>query len=725
MKRISSLPIFSFSLMLIFVLFVGCSSDNEAEDSVTNRAPSISNQSFSASELIDDQTVIGTVQANDPDNDNLTFSITANANGLFETSSAGALSLVSGQNLDFETAQSHTITVQVSDGTAQSSAQITINVTDETENLAPIIEAQDFSAREDITDVDVIGTIMATDPDEDALTFSIVGATADNTDFTGLFEIDENSGELSLVAGQNLDFEAQTNFSLTIAVSDGELETEGIVELMVINVDEGGEAFVTVWRTTSTDETITIPVGSINTTNFMVDWGDGTMDLDLSGNAQHTYSAPGDYTISIFGNFLTVRLDMVDVENARKILSVEQWGTLVWLSMENSFRNCTNLVINATDVPDLSQVQSMENMFERASSVNSDLSAWDVSNVTNMHGLFETALSFNGDISTWDVGNVTDMSNMFASFNTDTQSSFNGDLSAWNVSNVTDMSSMFANAVNFNGDISAWDVSNVTDMNGMFETIMNPNLISSFNGDLSAWNVGSVTNMSGMFANAVSFNADISAWDVGNVTFMSRMFIDAIAFNGDLSAWNVSNVTRMNRMFGGTTPTTAGSFNGDISSWDVSSVTDMNGMFAFNQAFNGTIGSWDVSNVANMSSLFNGAISFNQDLDNWDVGNVTDMRFMFQEARSFNGEIRSWNVGNVTDMENMFRRADNFNQDIDNWNVGNVTNMESMFENAGTFNQDLTPWDVSNVTSCNSFSGGSLSQLDPVNVPNFTNCNPN
>ena len=69
------------------------------------------------------------------------------------------------------------------------------------------------------------------------------------------------------------------------------------------------------------------------------------------------------------------------------------------------------------------------------------ISEWDVSSVTDMNQLFNNASTFNSDLSSWDVSSVTDMSSMFYS-----TSSFNGDISSWDVSSVTTMYNMFYNA---------------------------------------------------------------------------------------------------------------------------------------------------------------------------------------------------------------------------------------------------------------------------------------
>ena len=87
---------------------------------------------------------------------------------------------------------------------------------------------------------------------------------------------------------------------------------------------------------------------------------------------------------------------------------------------------------------DVSNVRSMRQMFDGASSFNQPIGSWDVTNVG--HGpygggqgfeyMFQNATSFNQDISSWDVSNVVFMSNMF-SF-----SPFNQNLSSWDVSGV-------------------------------------------------------------------------------------------------------------------------------------------------------------------------------------------------------------------------------------------------------------------------------------------------
>jgi hypothetical protein len=120
--------------------------------------------------------------------------------------------------------------------------------------------------------------------------------------------------------------------------------------------------FITTWKTdnpgVSNSTSITIPtVGSGY--NYSVDWdNDGTMDqTSISGDVTHDFGVAGIYTIRITGDF--PRIYFNEQGDREKILSVDQWGTNVWSSMEYAFKGCTNLVINALDTPDLSMVNNI------------------------------------------------------------------------------------------------------------------------------------------------------------------------------------------------------------------------------------------------------------------------------------------------------------------------------------------------------------------------------
>lgn len=348
--------------------------------------------------------------------------------------------------------------------------------------------------------------------------------------------------------------------------------------------------FVTLWQTTTANEQITIPTHSGSNYNYNIDWGDGTIETNVTGNAVHTYATPGSKTISITGIFPRIFFSNNPASDKDKIFEVSQWGDITWTSMQRAFYGCSNLNVTATDAPDLSNATNMRDMFRNTDLSVGNVGNWDVSNVTDMVGLFRNTL-FNSPLASWDVSNVTLFHFMF--FSADL---FNQPIGNWDVSNATNMRDMFGYAASFDQDLSNWEVSNVTNMFAMFQGT------GDYDQDMSNWDVSSVTNMAGMFIDAHSFNQDITGWDVGSVTNMFAMFAGAHDFNQDIGAWDVSQVNTMRDMF-----FLAKTFNQDIGSWDVSSVTDMSRMFHTATNFDQDIGDWDVGNVTTMDRMFTNA----------------------------------------------------------------------------------------------------------------------
>ena len=179
-----------------------------------------------------------------------------------------------------------------------------------------------------------------------------------------------------------------------------------------------GGAFVTTWRTTTADESITLPISGSDMT---VDWGDGNTATGVSAPVDHTYNTAGDYTIQVTGGL--ERFHLNNAADASKLVSLDQWGNTTWTTMENAFYGADNMAYNAADSPDLSTVTDMSGMFRGADSFNGDLSNWNVSKVTDMNRMFSGADAFDGDISSWSVSKVTDMESCSAAPPTSTSPS--------------------------------------------------------------------------------------------------------------------------------------------------------------------------------------------------------------------------------------------------------------------------------------------------------------
>jgi surface protein len=411
--------------------------------------------------------------------------------------------------------------------------------------------------------------------------------------------------------------------------------------------------FITTWRTTNPGSSASNQI-NIQTEGtgifYNVSWvevgnpaNSGSVTNINTSFRTITFPNPGTYRVTMTGTYPRIRF--TGNQDAQKLLSVEQWGTNAWTSMWSAFEGCSNLVISATDSPNLSNVTSLQQMFTGATSLTGNFSNWNVSTITNFSYMFWDASSFDSNISGWNVSNATDMTAMF-----DGASSFNQNISGWNVSNVTNMRSMFRRTNVFNQPLASWDVRNVTDMSAMFNQAL------AFNQPLNTWDVSQVLNMALMFEGATAFNGNITTWNVGSVTNMWNMFSGAVVFNQDLNAW------------------------------DVSACISFQFMFSNAIAFNGNIADWKLSSAQYLHNMFEGASSFNRNISAWNVSGVLFMNFMFSQATSFNQNIGGWNVSSVTDMSNMFNEATAFNQNLSSWNVSQVANMTNMFSNSGLSN---------------------------------------
>ena len=466
--------------------------------------------------------------------------------------------------------------------------------------------------------------------------------------------------------------------------------------------------FTTTWRTTTPNETVTIPTNSSYTYNYNIRTSDGQFFTGVTGNKSITFTIPGDYDINIFGSFPSIYFN--DTGDKEKIIDIKKWGNNVWGSFNSSFYGCSNLTGSYTDVANTVNVTNMGDMFRGATvfnsaltfdtsnvinmnraffstaSFNQPLNSWNTSNVTNMLGMFNGASSFNQYLNSWNTSNVTTMDQMFQS-----ATSFNQPLN-FNTSNVTEMFNMFRQASSFNSTLTFSDTSNVTRMNDMFRQA------TSFNQSLN-FDTSSVTSMSNMFRETSDFNQPLN-FDTSSVTNMNSMFRQATSFNQSLN-FDTSNVTIINNMFAGAT-----AFNGTLTFSDTSSITNMVYMFqqatSFNQPLN-----FDTSSVTTMEQMFNGASSFDQTL-NFDTRAVTNIASMFYGATSFNQYLNSWNTSNVTTMFRLFKSASSFDQPL-NFDTSNVTTMKEMFSNASSFDQTLN-LDITSVTDMfNMFNGVTLS----------------
>ncbi|MER3375333.1 MAG: BspA family leucine-rich repeat surface protein [Allomuricauda sp.] len=473
---------------------------------------------------------------------------------------------------------------------------------------------------------------------------NIFGVQVPNgTDLTTLNPTIVHNGQtISPSIDDENDFSQPVTYTVT---SETGVSQDWILKVIAVEDKPMSPGFITKWTTTnpgmSDDHTIEIPTYPVELFDygydFNVDWGDGTVEENVSENAQHSYEIPGTYYVTITGAFPRIFFNEpyyygTDTDS-QKIVLIAQWGNIQWKDFSGAFKGCMELDVVATDLPDFSNVGKADEMFR-----------------------YCKKLEGNSSFEDWDVSTISSASFMFAECDV-----FNQNIGSWNVSNMKRMIGFFENAFEFNQDIGDWDLSNAELISSMF------NGARAFNQDIGNWSFPLVTDLSTMFQGADSFNQDISNWDVSNVEDFSSMFNLAIAFNQPIGKWDMSRAKDAGAMF-----QAASSFMEDITMWNVSNLENMGAMFANNSTFNQDISGWDVSNVTEMGGVFFNNNVFDKDLSNWDTSNVTRMYGMFENAISFDWSLGNWNVSKVQDMEAMFKGSglskENYDATLIAWN---------------------------------------------------------
>lgn len=118
-----------------------------------------------------------------------------------------------------------TVTITATDedgGKSSATFDLTVN------NLPPTVADGNFTIAENSPFGTLVGSLIATDPGNDSLTFTVTGGQAATA-----FAIDPATGEISVADSSPLDFETTTTFDLEVTVSDG----DGGVDTANVQID--------------------------------------------------------------------------------------------------------------------------------------------------------------------------------------------------------------------------------------------------------------------------------------------------------------------------------------------------------------------------------------------------------------------------------------------------------------------------------------------------------
>jgi uncharacterized repeat protein (TIGR01451 family) len=213
-----------------------------------NEAPVINDATRTITENVSPGTLVGNpVRGTDVDaDDTLTYTIAGSS--MFAIHPSSGQITVSGA-LDHEAQDHYTLTVQVTDGALSDTARVSITVLDI--NEAPVINDATRTITENVSAGTSVGApVTGTDEDIDG---DVLTYTINTSDQDRPFTIAPQTGQITV--NNMLNYEAQSQYTLTVQASDGTLTDTAKVTITVLDVNEGPQ-FISTAITTATEDVV-------------------------------------------------------------------------------------------------------------------------------------------------------------------------------------------------------------------------------------------------------------------------------------------------------------------------------------------------------------------------------------------------------------------------------------------------------------------------------------
>jgi len=196
---------------------------------------------FYYSKPVTNSQVLGSLNACDPDiNQTLTWSIpVGNSGNLWGITNAipGNIIVNDATAINGGTQTTYNITVRITDNGSNPGPLYAESIVHLIEtNGAPVINNQTFMVNENSPNGTTVGTVVATDPNNQPLTYSIISGNSNNT-----FSINPTTGVISVQNTSALNYEAQPAYALIVQVIDtgtAPLSAQATITVTVIDVNE-------------------------------------------------------------------------------------------------------------------------------------------------------------------------------------------------------------------------------------------------------------------------------------------------------------------------------------------------------------------------------------------------------------------------------------------------------------------------------------------------------
>ena len=230
-------------------------------------------------------TVVGTVNAKDPEGNAVTLSLSGEGSDNFKIDENGNITLA--QALDYETASSFELTVVANDGKYAATDVFKFTVADV--NEAPVVETKvEFNSfLENTAAGAVIAKSDATDAEADKISYSLAGTGSD------LFKVDEK-GTVTLAG--SLDFESAKSYELTLVADDG---TNKVSTVFTVNVGDVNEAPVVSAKVEATAFAENTAKGTTIATASANDEDSDTITYSLAGTGSENFAIDADGKVTL------------------------------------------------------------------------------------------------------------------------------------------------------------------------------------------------------------------------------------------------------------------------------------------------------------------------------------------------------------------------------------------------------------------------------------------
>ena len=248
--------------------------------------------SASTLEVEENQTSVATISVSDVDTeDTLTLSLGGTDQDSFDLSSENVLTFKTAP--DYETKTSYVLTLSLTDGTATVTKDITINIINLNDVAPEFTSEATFAADENQL---AIGTVTATDVEEDAISFTVSGSELAIT----------SDGVLTFVNAP--DYETKTSYTATVTASDSVNTAEQSITVNINNLNDNDPVF-TSSSTLSGDENQT-SIATVTATDADGDSLTYTIsgsDLAITTDGVLTFVSEPDYeSVTSFSATITV-----------------------------------------------------------------------------------------------------------------------------------------------------------------------------------------------------------------------------------------------------------------------------------------------------------------------------------------------------------------------------------------------------------------------------------